>query len=645
MKLNWIKLQDFRCFDELEMTFDKPINFIFGPNGSGKSSIASAIALALTGKAAGIGKNKPQWNRIPRGKQRLTRHGARGYRIRVKVDGQEIESRPDGASPGPQELARRFSVSKEALFSLFDTARFLSLHPDDKKRVIFDLMDIRVTGDNIRERLAAWVKKPCPVKSYFTGEGTPYSADELLTSLHKIPGSLEEGYDLAYEQRRLTKRELKALGPPASQDLPSPEAVRDKIGSLKNEITSLHTSLGQARGTAIGEKRHLEAELGEVKELLEHLELKARGISPTAQSHRLSKLRDQRKEVSEYLKALNGDMDYLRKQINALELKKAQKEALYKRLEAFDGTCPLLDGTICRTQEVINAAATIIDELQREEKSLVVEQEKLQQALKETADLIKESDEKLRRTDAEISECQDLIERHKELKQRIRDLNNKKQDIEQALTFLDEGKVRQSQAIRERIALLEAELERQQDLLTLARNEEKRKALEEKRKKLEILTQAFSPKGIMADLLTGACATLNRHLAEAMERISGARFSLETSINETMDFYLKQAGHRTAVELASSSERFRAGIVTQYVLSNLTGLRFMLIDGLDILDQQNKGFFFDFIQEVKGEFDTILVFCTIGQYAPRNPGLPDTDFWMLRHGQVMRIPQEIKQAA
>ena len=72
----------------------------------------------------------------------------------------------------------------------------------------------------------------------------------------------------------------------------------------------------------------------------------------------------------------------------------------------------------------------------------------------------------------------------------------------------------------------------------------------------------------------------------------------------------------------------------------------MLIDGLDILDQENKGFFFRFIQEVKKDFDNIFVFCTIGQYAPQNPGLSDMDFWVIEdRGEVRRIPATLRKAA
>ena len=45
MKIEKITLQDFKCFEDLNIRFTKPVNLIFGENASGKTTIAQAIAL------------------------------------------------------------------------------------------------------------------------------------------------------------------------------------------------------------------------------------------------------------------------------------------------------------------------------------------------------------------------------------------------------------------------------------------------------------------------------------------------------------------------------------------------------------------------------------------------------------------------
>ena len=45
-----LKIENFRCYDFAEITFDKGINLIHGQNGCGKSSLIEAIQLNLSGK-------------------------------------------------------------------------------------------------------------------------------------------------------------------------------------------------------------------------------------------------------------------------------------------------------------------------------------------------------------------------------------------------------------------------------------------------------------------------------------------------------------------------------------------------------------------------------------------------------------------
>ena len=46
-----LKIENFRCYDFAEITFDKGINLIHGQNGCGKSSLIEAIQLNLSGKS------------------------------------------------------------------------------------------------------------------------------------------------------------------------------------------------------------------------------------------------------------------------------------------------------------------------------------------------------------------------------------------------------------------------------------------------------------------------------------------------------------------------------------------------------------------------------------------------------------------
>lgn len=50
--IKYLKMTNWRAYDEREIEFDSGITFLMGANGSGKTSILEAISYALTGEAA-----------------------------------------------------------------------------------------------------------------------------------------------------------------------------------------------------------------------------------------------------------------------------------------------------------------------------------------------------------------------------------------------------------------------------------------------------------------------------------------------------------------------------------------------------------------------------------------------------------------
>ena len=58
MRLNSLRLQNFRQHSDTYVTFDSGLTGIIGPNGSGKTTILEAIAWALYGQDAARGKKE-----------------------------------------------------------------------------------------------------------------------------------------------------------------------------------------------------------------------------------------------------------------------------------------------------------------------------------------------------------------------------------------------------------------------------------------------------------------------------------------------------------------------------------------------------------------------------------------------------------
>ncbi len=47
MRIEKIRLENFRCFEELEVAFREDYTLLVGVNGAGKSSILEAVSIAL----------------------------------------------------------------------------------------------------------------------------------------------------------------------------------------------------------------------------------------------------------------------------------------------------------------------------------------------------------------------------------------------------------------------------------------------------------------------------------------------------------------------------------------------------------------------------------------------------------------------
>ena len=290
MKIEKITLQDFKCFEDLNIRFTKPINLIFGENASGKTSIAQAIALALTGRVNG--QNGGGSDRRP-----LVRHDAEEFAVSVSLSQNGLPGRLEHydliqyasakESTDPETLSQGLKTNRETLGALLETTGFLSLHPDEKKRILFDLLpDLKVDGSNMARHLAAWLKaRPEMLAKH---DITP---DEDLLGMLASPATLEEAYDQAYEERRIARRELKIMGD--SPRLPrglTREQLETSLNGKREELSSLHVAVGETKGMAEGERRQIERELANIAQELERLETLLRDADPEELEARLDDL-------------------------------------------------------------------------------------------------------------------------------------------------------------------------------------------------------------------------------------------------------------------------------------------------------------------------------------------------------------------
>jgi len=635
MKIEKITLQDFKCFEDLKIRFTKPVNLIFGENASGKTSIAQAIALALTGRVNG--QNGGGSDRRP-----LVRHEAEDFAVSVALSQNGIPGRLEHydltqyastkESTDPEALFQGLKTNRETLGALLETTGFLNLHPDEKKRILFDLLpDLKVDGSNMARHLATWLKARPETLAKFA-----IAPEEDLLGMLASPATLEEAYDQAYEERRIARRELKTMGdPPRLPRGLTREQLDAGIDKRREELASLHVAIGETKGLAEGERRQIERELATIAQELARLETVLRDADPSELQARLDDLEKQRLVVGKEIQGLKEDYAALQRETGKLLARQEQEEKNRAKAKTFTGHCPVFPEVICKTKAVTSRITAVVADQAGIDAAIEAQTVKTNNALR----LLREKEESLNQLGGGIAAAKNALARLAEAQRKESELREKRRELEGVLAAVGEDKAAETERLKERIALLQGQLREETELLTALEKAERIRALEVRACKLEVLTQAFSPKGIMSGLMQSASSSLMSLANGLMGELTGNRYTLEIDFEEGFRIFLcdYEKSARTEVNLISASERFRVGIVLQAVLSELAGLRFMVIDGIDVLDQTNRGFFFQFLRKALPRFDQIIGFCTTGQQTPKNPGLPEVDFFLLADRQLRQI--------
>jgi len=460
--------------------------------------------------------------------------------------------------------------------------------------------------------------------------------DEELLRILGTPATLEEAYDQAYEERRIARRELKTMGdPPRLPRGLTREQLDAGIDKRREELASLHVAIGETKGLAEGERRQIERELATIAQELARLETVLRDADPSELQARLDDLEKQRLVVGKEIQGLKEDYAALQRETGKLLARQEQEEKNRAKAKTFTGHCPVFPEVICKTKAVTSRITAVVADQAGIDAAIEAQTVKTNNALR----LLREKEESLNQLGGGIAAAKNALARLAEAQRKESELREKRRELEGVLAAVGEDKAAETERLKERIALLQGQLREETELLTALEKAERIRALEVRACKLEVLTQAFSPKGIMSGLMQSASSSLMSLANGLMGELTGNRYTLEIDFEEGFRIFLcdYEKSARTEVNLISASERFRVGIVLQAVLSELAGLRFMVIDGIDVLDQTNRGFFFQFLRKALPRFDQIIGFCTTGQQTPKNPGLPEVDFFLLADRQLRQI--------
>lgn len=153
----------------------------------------------------------------------------------------------------------------------------------------------------------------------------------------------------------------------------------------------------------------------------------------------------------------------------------------------------------------------------------------------------------------------------------------------------------------------------------------------------DLLVKAFGSDGIRRCVLANSLDPFTARVNANLAGLTDGEYSVEFAPD--MSPTVKHAGAVVPARLLSTSEQLRVGIAVQEAIAAYLGLRILAIDGADLLDQDNRDRLTGFVLERagEGEFDQVLVFSTVGDVQPVNPGLPGFKLFWVEAGTVKEI--------
>lgn len=639
MKLLTLWLQNFLNHTD---TYLEPgqLTVIAGLNNSGKSAIKDAIEMVLTGTARTTDK-------AGREAADVIQAGAGHFQLEVVVAAADHdgaggggESRPrltisrskssagdhvldiveedgrtwEGSIPQKQKvLYDVLGANAGVIRACLHAGRLPEMKPDEQEALIFGTLGLDFTDVRICELLQECGATEDDVKWLFAGHDLSFLAKPKQETYG--PEIFDETYKFAYEKRRQAKRDLGTAGDEfenASKRVSDLEREHPRLAQLDDEwlkrnratlkeLEDERDTLNQAKGRAEGlpvlvkrdedRIRELEAEIVETADWKTEYDALMKGATNL----------DRQVEVAQ---------DNVDTKVRSLEAAKLELETVEGAIKSFSGdtpTCPLAQTKCPMTKD---AQKDLL-------KSLRAQRTKLKKALVSV-----EKDLEFFRAFA--GQLRDLRE-HKPgstVEQLDESLGNVREDLEQL-------RAQASEVDSEKLEELNGRIEKGRGLLRTVENyAAARKNLDVLRAKRddnaahveswERLVKALGSGGAKLLAVEQPLQDLQVRINERLSQFaSGYAVWIETENG----FELKVRTPGTGDEWIptkglSTSERLRVGVALQDALAHLSGLRFLLIDNVDMLDAENRGRLGTALTRWSSDYDTVILLITAGKKLP-----------------------------
>jgi hypothetical protein len=580
MRITELQADNILAIKTMQLTLEKPNLLICGSNGTMKSSIADTLSMALAHMPMRGVTQKQDYGL-------LVHDGAKAGGGMVVIDGDVDNARqfnlPKGEFTGPEiPEAMRVALHGQA---------FARMKEDERRAFLCALTNVRPTKAVVQPLLLA------------AGDGESFAAmvEEVLPNLR---AGFQSACDYAKEKAADFKRDwCKTTGSKAygakiaeSWQAPMPDAptgdeatLKQELADVDTQIATLNQSLGAIQQAAAQAKADADARAslanaaGKVDSLGEQLALAQKELAdylPKVEALRQRAAGKARVGLVHDLAMFVATAD-----IPSLGAEQEEKALhLIHRYEAEHG----------KLEDMAAVDAEAQAALPDHEKGLTVLQNRAQNLQRDLAaatqakaqfDVLAPAAEAVDPS-TELAEVNELLAGAKQQKQAV---TNKILDIQAALKNRADAGLKNADAARQHAAVT--------DWLKIA--------------------EQLAPSGIPAQLLKQAIGPVNEKLHQASVDTEWPR----VTINEDMSI---TCGGRL-YQLQSESYQWRADAMIAQVVAEISGLKLLMLDRVDVLDLRGRAELFswlDMLVEV-GALDCSIIFATLKEQ-PAPGVLPET---------------------
>ncbi|NMG70336.1 AAA family ATPase [Parazoarcus communis] len=602
MKLHHIHVENLLGARQIDLPITQPITLLAGMNGAGKSSIRDAISLALTAELCRVSKKGEAAALLSEGASAarvFVQTSDRDYEVVISKAG-KITDGAAGIEPHP------------ALPFVLDAARFARLTDTERRTMLFGLLGIETSHKAIAERMTRKgldTKKTeavLPVLRAGFAAGEKHAKDEASQARGAWKAVTGEAYgDKKADGWAPETREV------AGDAVTLAENAEAKAGELTKHIAGLQQELGAAKAAQQHALQHAQRveRLLEQAGMIDRIKARLATAEENAAACRAQLARaggeDPKAPASYLFRGLAGALNEaiyvieeegLRTRCEGLINRASAHLAEYRKLHGDPNAEP---AGPARTEEIRRGLATA-------ESGAANALRDLAAAEAAAAELVE-----LEKSPLELPKTADIESRLADAQRRLADWQ------------ADARKYREAAGAAERRAKQISDATRHhQDV-----------------QQWSAIADALSPNGIQAEMIAEALDPLNRLLSEhaALAQWQPVRIGADMGIT---------AGGRD-YRLCSESEKWRADALLTVAIAVLSGLRFAVLDRMDVLDVTGREDALYWLSEIAeaGDIDTVIVLATL-KSAPPAAALPAhiASHWIER-GTLIQTNELAREAA